>query len=131
MATKESNYSSIGQTLVTSLRVLRFAWKYDTVLVVGLALTSLLLALFPFAQSGISAILVNTLVAGGYVPATISLLLFGYALTVFLPEAVSSLNSYFRRRNYINLSRSFSFSILKPSPRSTFSSSRTLSSRTS
>jgi ATP-binding cassette subfamily B protein len=75
--------------------------------VIGLLATTVLLAFFPFAQSAIASILVNTLIDGDYVSSFLILLASAYGLFIFLPDVVSSLNAYLERRNYINLGREF------------------------
>ncbi len=111
--TTTSKYASFKKVLVTSWRVALFAWEHDKPVVIGMVTTSILLALFPFAQSGISAALVNSLVAGDYAPRLILLLAGAFALTLFLPDIVSSLREYFEKRNYIDLGKAFQLLYLK------------------
>ncbi|MFA6158086.1 MAG: ABC transporter ATP-binding protein [Candidatus Paceibacterota bacterium] len=109
----DSGYASFKKVLVTSWRVAAFAWKHDKSIVIGMVGTSLLLAIAPFIQSGISAVLVNDLVSGATTPTVLWALAFGFALTLFVPDIVSSLRKYFERRNYIDLGKEFQLLYLK------------------
>jgi ABC-type multidrug transport system fused ATPase/permease subunit len=109
----ESRYASFKKMLVTSWRVALFAWNHDKSIVVGMVSTSLLLALSPFIQSGLSALLVNNLIAGTFVPQFLLTLVILYVVSLFLPDLVSSVRTYFEKRNYIDLGREFQLLYLK------------------
>ena len=114
---KTSKFSEVGLVLRTSWRLTKMAWAYYPWTTFGTIGVSILIAFMPFAQSGISAILVNDLIKvatlhGGFTEALL-LVAIAYVVIGFIPDILYSFQGYFQKHNYIGLGEKFQLMVLQ------------------
>ena len=83
----------------------------------GTVLVSFLVAFIPFAQSGTSALLINSLVRAGTTGTgftyALTLLVAAYIIIGFVPDVLYSIQAYFEKHNYIRIVEKFQLLVLR------------------
>ncbi len=115
------------QTILTSLKKLKellknskrltiFAWENNRGMVISTITLSFIIALLPFAQSGLSALLINALIKSfgtGIFSEAVLFLASLTAVSYFVPDMVYTLKGFVDKRIYLNISEKFQLAYYK------------------
>jgi len=104
-------------SLRVNWRLTKMTFGYYPWVTSGTVLVSFLVAFIPFAQSGTSALLINSLVRAGTTGTgftyALTVLVIAYIIIGFVPDVLYSVQAYFEKHNYIRIVEKFQLLILR------------------